>query len=58
MARAMAVFRGGEFVITEDVLAVIPEVWAHRIHLNAMARAEGTSVAGIIREITERIRAV
>ena len=58
MARAMALLRGGEFVIPEDVLAVIPEVWAHRIHLNAMARAEGTSIPGIIREITERIRAV
>ena len=58
MARAMALLRGGEFVVPEDVLAVIPEVWAHRIHLNAMARAEGTSIPGIIREITERIRAV
>ena len=58
MARSMALLRGGEYVIPEDVLAVIPEVWAHRIHLNAMARAEGTSVPGLIREITERIRAV
>lgn len=58
MARAMALLRGGEYVIPEDVLAVIPEVWAHRIHLNAMARAEGTSVTSLIREITERIRAV
>ncbi len=58
MARSMALIRGGEFVIPEDVLAVIPEVWAHRIHLSAMARAEGTSIPGIIREITERIRAV
>jgi len=58
MARSMALIRGGEYVIPEDVLAVIPEVWTHRIHLNAMARAEGTSIPGIIREITERIRAV
>ena len=58
MARAIAVIRGGEYVIPEDVLAVIPEVWSHRIHLTAMARAEGTDVAGVIREITERIRAV
>ena len=58
MARSMALLRGGEYVIPEDVLAVIPEVWAHRIHLNAMARAEGTSIPGLIREITERIRAV
>ena len=58
MARSMALLRGGEYVIPEDVLAVIPEVWSHRIHLNAMARAEGTSIPGLIREITERIRAV
>ena len=58
MARAMALIRGGEYVIPEDILAVIPEVWAHRIHLNAMARAEGTNIPGLIREITERVRAV
>ena len=58
MARSMALLRGGEYVIPEDVLAVIPEVWSHSIHLNAMARAEGTSIPGLIREITERIRAV
>lgn len=58
MARSMALIRGGEYVIPEDVLAVIPEVWSHRIHLNAMARAEGTNIPGLIREITERIRAV
>jgi len=58
MARAMAVIRGGEYVIPEDVLAVINEVWAHRIHLNASARAEGTNVKSLIREITERIRAI
>lgn len=58
MARAMALIRGGEYVIPEDVLAVIPEVWSHRIHLSAAARAEGTSVQGLIREITERVQAV
>lgn len=58
MAKAMAVIRGGEYVIPEDVLAVIKDVWGHRIHLNAMARAEGTDVDGVIREITERIHAI
>lgn len=58
MARAMALIRGGEYVIPEDVLAVIRETWSHRIHLSAAARAEGASVSGLIREITERIRAV
>lgn len=58
MARAMALLRGGEYVIPEDVLSVIDDVWRHRIHLNARARAEGTEVSDIILEITERIHAV
>ena len=58
MARAMALMRGGEYVIPEDVLAVIEDVWRHRIHLNAKARAQGMDVSDIILEITERIHAV
>ena len=58
MSKAMALMRGGEYVIPEDVLAVIDDVWGHRIHLNAKARAEGMSVSDIILEITERIHAV
>ncbi len=58
MARATALMRGGEYVIPEDVLAVIDDVWRHRIHLNARARAEGADVAEVIMEITERIHAV
>ena len=58
MARAMALLRGGEYVIPEDVLLVIDDVWRHRIHLNAKARAEGMDVSDIILEITERIHAV
>ena len=58
MARSMALMRGGEYVIPEDVLAVIDDVWRHRIHLNAKARAEGLNVPAVILEITERIHAV
>ena len=58
MAKAMALLRGGEYVIPEDVLSVIEDVWRHRIHLNATARAEGMDVSDIIMEITERIHAV
>lgn len=58
MARAMALLRGGEYVVPEDVLSVINDVWRHRIHLNAKARAEGMDVSDIIAEITERIHAV
>lgn len=58
MARAMALMRGGEYVIPEDVLTVIDDVWRHRIHLNSKAKAEGMNVSDIILEITERIHAV
>lgn len=58
MARAMALMRGGEYVIPEDVLSVIDDVWRHRIHLNSKARAEGLDVSDVIFEITERIHAV
>lgn len=58
MARAMALMRGGEYVIPEDVLSVIDDVWRHRIHLNSKARAEGLDVSDVIYEITERIHAV
>lgn len=58
MARAMAMMRGGDYVIPEDVLSVIDDVWKHRIKLNARARAEGMDVSDMILKITERIHAV
>lgn len=58
MAKAMALMRGGDYVVPEDVLSVIDDVWRHRIHLNAKARAEGLDVSDAIVEITERIHAV
>ena len=58
MAKAMALMRGGQYVIPEDVLSVIDDVWRHRIHLNAKVRATGMDVSDVIREITERIHAV
>ncbi len=58
MAKAMAMMRGGDYVIPEDVLGVIDDVWKHRIKLNARARAEGMDVSDMILRITERIHAV
>ena len=58
MARATALMRGGDYVIPEDVLAVINDVWRHRVHLNAKSRAEGMDVEQVIMDITERIQAV
>ena len=58
MAKAMALIRGGEFVIPEDVLDVIFDVWSHRIRLNVKAKSEGKNAREILLEITERVRAV
>ncbi|MCM1266754.1 MAG: MoxR family ATPase [Bacteroidales bacterium] len=58
MARAMAMMRGGDYVIPEDILGVIDDVWKHRIRLNARAKAEGLDVSEVILRITERIHAV
>lgn len=58
MAKATALMRGGDYVIPEDVLSVIGDVWRHRIRLHARARAEGIGVPDIIMELTERIQAV
>lgn len=58
MARATALMRGGDYVVPEDVLAVIDDVWRHRICLNARARSEGLNVPGVIMDITERIHVV
>lgn len=58
MAKAMAVMRGGDYLIPEDVLSVIGDVWVHRLQLSAKARAEGVDRLHIIREITERNHAV
>ncbi|MCM1101841.1 MAG: MoxR family ATPase [Clostridium sp.] len=58
MAKSMALMRGGDYVVPEDVLNVIDDVWRHRIHLDARAKAEGLDVSDVIIEITERIHAV
>lgn len=58
MSKVMAMMRGGDYVIPEDVLSVIDDVWRHRIYLNARARAEGRGVSDVILKITERIHAV
>lgn len=58
MAKATALMRGGDYVIPEDILSVIDDVWKHRIKLNARARAEGMDVSDMILRITERIHAV
>lgn len=58
MARSMALLRNGEYLIPEDILGVIEEVWGHRIHLTPRAKAEGIGVADVIRDLTKQIKVV
>ncbi len=44
MSKAMAVLNGREYLIPEDVQKVYYDVFAHRVKLDTMARAEGMSV--------------
>lgn len=58
MAKAVALMRGGEYVIPEDVLEVIGDTWNHRIKLSSKAKAEGLNTMQVIFEITERVSAI
>ena len=44
MARAMAVIRGRDFVVPEDIGEVYYDVWRHRLKLSPRAKAEGISI--------------
>ncbi len=58
MAKAMALMRGGAYVIPDDALSVMEDVWSHRILLSGKARAEGLREGDVLRKIAERIPTV
>lgn len=58
MAKAMAVIHGGSYVVPEDVLYVIQDVWGHRLKVNVKAKSEGIGVPEVITQITERVRVI
>lgn len=58
MAKAMAVIHGGKYVVPEDVLYVIQDVWGHRLKVNVKAKSEGIGVSDVILRITERVRVI
>lgn len=58
MSKAMALMRGGDYLIPEDVLNVIRDVWGHRLRLGARAKAEGKDIQEVIYDITEQVKAV
>jgi MoxR-like ATPase len=58
MAKAMAVMRGGEYVIPEDVSEVLCDVWAHRVRLSVTARSQGLEPKDALGEVLGRILAI
>lgn len=53
MARAMAVLNGREYVIPEDIQEVYYDVFAHRVKLDTMAKAEGMTVIEVLMQVFE-----
>ena len=57
-ARAHAWLRGGDFVIPDDVQAVVHDVLRHRLILSFEAEANGISVDTAIDELVARVPVV
>lgn len=53
MARAMAVLNGREYIIPEDIRDVYYDVFAHRVKLDTMAKAEGMTVIEVLMQVFE-----
>lgn len=56
MARAMALLRGRDFVTSQDVQYVLPEVIGHRVKLSSRARAEGNSVRDCLNVLLQEVK--
>lgn len=50
-AKAYAFLQRRSFVLPDDVKAMSPLVLAHRLHLRAEARMQGTTEAGVLQEV-------
>lgn len=54
MAKAFALCEGRTYVVPEDVLAIFPDVCAHRLILNTKARRENVTAYEILEEIAQQ----
>lgn len=54
MAKAFALCEGRTYVVPEDVLAIFPDVCAHRLILNTKARRENVTAYEILEEISQQ----
>ena len=55
MAKAYALCQGREYVVPEDVLAIFPDVCAHRLILNTKARRENVTARDILEQIVQQV---
>ena len=53
----MCLLRGGSFVTPDDLKAVAPAVFRHRLALSAELEIEGVGVERIINDILEQVEA-
>lgn len=57
MAKAMALLQGRDFVLPQDVSSVAPDVMMHRLQLNTRARVGHNTVAQVIQDILDKVKA-
>lgn len=55
MAKAFALCEGRTYVVPEDVLAIFPDICAHRLILNTKARRENVTAYEILEEIAQQV---
>ena len=55
MAKARAYLAGRDFVVPEDIAAVAPDVFAHRLILSTKARFNETSAGELVEEILTQV---
>ncbi|SHI15031.1 MoxR-like ATPase [Sporobacter termitidis DSM 10068] len=56
MTKARAYLSGRDFVVPEDVEAVVPDVYAHRLILGSKARFNEVDSADIVAEILQQVK--
>lgn len=55
IAKSFALCEGRTYVVPEDVLAIFPDVCAHRLILNTKARRENVTAYEILEEIAQQV---
>lgn len=55
MAKSFALCEGRTYVVPDDVLAIFPDVCAHRLILNTKARRENVTAYEILEEIAQQV---